>query len=506
MFFIDTLRYFVFQVFANCQAPEAYEHRGPEDFQNKEDGDSDDSDDGLDVPEYHRMSHTPQPHGTQYAPHLNHQRRTSNDSIMSDRRQSLHHVGTPQLLPHGTPPLHSRHPSLQHINTPPQHFQVPMPPAHGSPQPATSAVRGGMLQQRSMQQDNMGLGMGISTPQPYGVNYNPYGHQQVYLTAQDNPPRRPSSTPNYQYSHEQPNPYQPSPPLPPPQQQSQQQQPPPPQPDPPSQPHITEIKSKGRMKSIHTPVSSRASSLAAHFDTSRSQYERPHPPPPPRSHSVDSIHQQQHQQIIPGNMPLSNSPPPITTTTPGSTSNHSTGQRPKLSLHIPDDEDPSQQAEESGGTATPGTASPEHNRQDREDQSKSERSEETAAAAERRHSQSESFFLPPPNSASSLLPNGRLPGPGLGAFDNSNNSGGTPLSALPSRYAGDMLPSPSTFYPEFYGSLPSAGTSNIRNGYAGMMNGTPVVARAEEAGMGFSGFGEKRKGEELQGTNKRAKN
>jgi hypothetical protein len=108
-----------------------------------------------------------------------------------------------------------------------------------------------------------------------------------------------------------------------------------------------------------------------------------------------------------------------------------------------------------------------------------------------------------------LHPNSRLPGPGLGAFD-SGASGGTPLSALPSRYAGDMLPSPSTFYPEFYGNLPSAGTSNMRSGFSGLMNGTPIVARADE-GMGFGGFGgngggEKRRAEELQGAaNKRAR-
>lgn len=99
------------------------------------------------------------------------------------------------------------------------------------------------------------------------------------------------------------------------------------------------------------------------------------------------------------------------------------------------------------------------------------------------------------------------------------------MSALPSRYAGDMLPSPSTFYPEFFGSLPSAGTSNLRGGYSGIMNGTPVVQRSEEAnpfgsfgatgGGGGSGngngngnsSGEKRRSEEIIATgNKRAKN
>ena len=233
-----------------------------------------------------------------------------------------------------------------------------------------------------------------------------------------------------------------------------------------------------------------------------------------------------------GNIPLSLSPPPITTTTPGSTSNSVSGQRPKLSLHIPDDEDPTQQADESGGSATPGTASPEVNRSTGENAGggggvKSERSSSHddrggggvsggPSTGGRRHSDSEAYFLPPPNSASSLLPNGgRLPGPGLGAYDNSNNSGGTPLSALPSRYAGDMLPSPSTFYPEFYGNLPSAGTSNLRSGFSGMMNGTPVVARADESGGGgFGGYGgngggggEKRRStDELsQGANKRAR-
>jgi hypothetical protein len=234
-----------------------------------------------------------------------------------------------------------------------------------------------------------------------------------------------------------------------------------------------------------------------------------------------------------GNVPLSLSPPPITTTTPGSTSNSVSGQRPKLSLHIPDDEDPTQQADESGGSATPGTASPELNRATGETAGtvKSERSSSRddrggggggggpvsggPSTGGRRHSDSEAYFLPPPTSASSLLPNGgRLPGPGLGAYDNSNNSGGTPLSALPSRYAGDMLPSPSTFYPEFYGNLPSAGTSNLRSGFSGMMNGTPVVARAEESGGGgFGGYsgnggGEKRRSvDELsQGANKRPRN
>jgi hypothetical protein len=150
---------------------------------------------GIDVSDYHRMSHTPQPHGTpQFPPHMGgggggHQRRTSDDSIMSDRRTS--YIGTPQLLPHRTPP-HSRHPSLQHIGTPPQHFQVPMAPGHGSPQPATSSVRGGMMQQQmqhGVPPDGMGLGIGMTTPQPYGVNYNPYGHAPVYMPQVYSSPR-----------------------------------------------------------------------------------------------------------------------------------------------------------------------------------------------------------------------------------------------------------------------------------------------------------------------------
>jgi MADS-box transcription factor len=250
------------------------------------------------------------------------------------------------------------------------------------------------------------------------------------------------------------------------------------------------------MKSIHTPVSSRASSLAAHFDTSRSSYDRP-PAPPGLSHSVDSGAQNNH---VLSNIPFSASPPPITTTTPGSTSSlPGQGQRPKLSLHIPDDEDPAQQADESGASATPGSASPE---QTRDSDVKREHPPDD-------HREGGQFFLPPPH-ASALLPNGRLPGPGLGAFDNSNNSGGTPLSALPSRYAGDMLPSPSTFYPEFYGSLPSAGTSAMRGGgYSGIMNGTPVVSRSDDsASLGYSGYGgtgEKRRGEELASGAKRAR-
>ena len=142
-------------------------------------------------PEYHHrvMSHTPQPHGTpQFHRHV-HDRNPSEDSIGSGpRRSSMQH--TPQLLPHRTPPLHPRQNSLHHIDTPPQQFQVPMIPGHSSPQPATSAVRGGIMQQQqhmhhSVGQEGMGLGIGMSTPQPYGIQYNPYGQQQhVYLSAQ----------------------------------------------------------------------------------------------------------------------------------------------------------------------------------------------------------------------------------------------------------------------------------------------------------------------------------
>jgi hypothetical protein len=154
---------------------------------------------GIDVsPEFHPrvLSHTPQPHGTpQFPHHMGHQRRLSEDSIGSSRRASLHHASTPQLLPHRTPPLqHSRQHSLQHIGTPPQQFQVPMIPNHGSPQPTTSALRGGVLQQQPMQhgvgQESMGLGIGMTTPQPYGLPYNPYGQhsQPVYLNVL--PPRK----------------------------------------------------------------------------------------------------------------------------------------------------------------------------------------------------------------------------------------------------------------------------------------------------------------------------
>lgn len=84
-----------------------------------------------------------------------------------------------------------------------------------------------------------------------------------------------------------------------------------------------------------------------------------------------------------------------------------------------------------------------------------------------------------------------------------------------------MLPSPSTFYPEFYGTLPSAGTSNVRGGFGGIMNGTPIVQRAEEAhpfggfgsgngngnGNGNGGAGEKRRSDDVgAGTSKRPKN
>ena len=38
---------------------------------------------------------------------------------------------------------------------------------------------------QGMQHEAMGLGIGMNTPQPYGLGaYNPYSHQQVYLSSQ----------------------------------------------------------------------------------------------------------------------------------------------------------------------------------------------------------------------------------------------------------------------------------------------------------------------------------
>ena len=132
------------------------------------------------------------------------------------------------------------------------------------------------------------------------------------------------------------------------------------------------------------------------------------------------------------------------------------GKRPKLKVQIP-----SEQSDD-GGSATAGS-SPR--------QSGDTAGETPAKGTETSHSSG--VVLPPPSpSASALLSAGAqgppnpfarpLP-PGTSNQNNQayngNNNMDTPMSALPSRFAEGLLPSPSSFYPEW--GFSRSGDSNM---------------------------------------------
>ena len=108
---------------------------------------------------------------------MNHQRQ-SDDSIVSDRGQSLLH-DTPQILPHRMPPSHSRHSSLhilgllRSISKSTWHLDMILSIGDKC---CTRCHDAAAIPAIWRVPDGMGLGIGINL-QSYGVNYNPYGHQ-----------------------------------------------------------------------------------------------------------------------------------------------------------------------------------------------------------------------------------------------------------------------------------------------------------------------------------------
>ncbi|UQC88137.1 MADS-box protein GGM13 [Colletotrichum lupini] len=362
------------------------EHKGPSDFNGGNDEDEDEDPEGTPPQESHMIP--PQFQGQAPFPHMRHH------------------------TPSASPPIPNGVPFPQHHGLPVQRGHTPQP---------------GMGSRPGSRQDirRMGPNMG---PQPVG----PPGSQQ--------PPVNGFA-------------YMPNPAICNPQNQPNM---------PPNMPH-------GLPQHIFTPIDENRSILSQHlasFASEQSIKAEPNRPPFPdqsnikvegnRSQSVDvgAVSRTNGSTTSPPMPPrastqslnksrnISVSSIPETTFTPPSRTNSMKlggGARPRLRVEIPDE--PSD-----GGSATAESNSPRN-------------STDTTSQTTRRHasdSHSSGMVLPPPSpSAQTLLSAGATGPPNPFARpppqQNSNMNIDTPVSALPSRFLNnEFLPSPSSFYPEWY--------------------------------------------------------
>lgn len=226
-----------------------------------------------------------------------------------------------------------------------------------------------------------------------------------------------------------------------------------------------------KQHSIFTPIDENRSILSQHLASFAEPKPVAEPPPPPpavgtasRSQSVDvgsvsrsnantsspPLPQRSNTGATIKSRNVSTSAVPETTFTPPSRSNSlrvGGAARPRLKVQIPDEQS-------DNGSATAESAGSPRN------------STEATSTSTRRNgtdSHSSGVVLPPPSpSATSLLsagatgpPNPFARPPPSHSQSNSMNID-TPVSALPSRFLNEYLPSPSSFYPEWnFGSRDS---------------------------------------------------
>ncbi|TDZ20279.1 Transcription factor RLM1 [Colletotrichum orbiculare MAFF 240422] len=447
-----------------------------------------------------------------------------------------HQPNMPPNMPHGLPPQapqYSQYPPNHH----PPHMQQYMdeqrrsmppsyPPQQGPPGPGPQVSR-----------------ISPSPPQPPTQQLPPQPPQisppsQPQQMEPQQPPHPSPQTQHQPHPHSQPQP-QPqsqSQPHAPQQQQQQQQQPPPPPPQPQenSMPAPTERRSESQERpqppllntdsaikklpqrkqhSIFTPIDENRSILSQHLasfasdqSSGKAELNRPQlteqikmepnrsqsvdvgavsrtngstssPPLPPRA-STQSLNKTR-------NISVPSIPDP--TFTPPSRTNSMKiggGARPRLRVEIPDE--PSD-----GGSATAESNSPRN-------------STDTQSQTTRRHasdSHSSGMVLPPPSpSAQTLLSAGATgpPNPFARPPPQQNNSNSmnidTPVSALPSRFLNnEFLPSPSSFYPEWY----SRGGSDSNTLPSPLNFATPVVGSGPSFLRDDNANGTKRKSPEI---------
>ncbi|KAI8297987.1 hypothetical protein K4K59_003039 [Colletotrichum sp. SAR11_240] len=477
------------------------EHKGPSDFNGGNDEDEDEEGDG-----------TP-PHGESMEPQMIPPQFQGQAPFPHMR----HHT------PSASPPIPNGMPFPQHPGHPVQRGHTPQP---------------GMGSRPASRQDirRMGPNMG---PQPVG----PPGSQQppvngfAYMPnpAIYNPQNQPNMPPNMPHGIPQHGPQYPQyPPNPhPPHMQQyieeqrrsmppnypQPQGPPQDRPQPPLLNTDSAIKKLPQRKqhSIFTPIDENRSILSQHLASFASDQSNGKGPQLPdqanikiegsRSQSVDvgavsrtngstsspPLPQRATSTSLNKTRNISVSSIPETTFTPPSRTNSMKiggGARPRLRVEIPDE--PSD-----GGSATAESNSPRN-------------STDATSQTTRRHasdSHSSGMVLPPPSpSAQTLLSAGATGPPNPFARPppqqnnnnmNSNMNIDTPVSALPSRFLNnEFLPSPSSFYPEWY----SRGGSDSNTLPSPLNFATPVVGSGPSFLRDDNATSTKRKSPEISAT------
>ncbi|KAL8903702.1 MAG: hypothetical protein Q9171_007312 [Xanthocarpia ochracea] len=459
----------------------AHEHKGPADFAGRGNLDDDDDDDmGSPLPE-DQIQHESMPQDHRYPPHLQ-----SQPPHMRQPAQSA------------SPPIQNGVPFYQRNHTPqPQMISRPQSrnmvhPSNFPNRPADYASNPASHQHHQVSQGPQGpngyaysqnpsiyTSQGVpNQQQPYYAQHPQPQHpqiQQAYMQDQ----RRQSMPPAFP-QHEQPQPPPQSQQRQHPQQQPQPPQPPqamasPPQPkqEPQQENEPGRLAKPGpaKSRSIFTPIDDSRSLLAQHWGLGKSSDSR----------EVKIEKENRSQSVDVGAMHPRNKPPEVITSPPRKASTMPQrnslpsdvqppqrgnsaqlgAKRPRLKVQIPSEQsDGGSATAESSPRESGGTAS------------------ETPAKASTDASQSSGVVLPPPSPSASAILSAGAQGPpnpfarphppnhnsnNGGSFSSSNNNNiETPISALPSRFVADgLLPSPSSFYPEWGFGRPGDGSNML---------------------------------------------
>ncbi|SPJ75791.1 probable RLM1 - transcription factor of the MADS box family [Fusarium torulosum] len=486
------------------------EHKGPSDFNGGNDDDEDEEGDGTpphgsEVVENQMMPphpyaqhqppfpqirhHTPSASppigngGGPFQAHPGHpiQRQHTPQPSIGSRpasRTDMRRMGPGMIQP--PPPNGPPHPGMNYMPNPPI-YNSPHPPGlmpqHGSHPPSHSQPQyayhqqPGPMQQQAPYMDDRRSPMPSPMPPAYTSQPPSQGIQA---------PARPTPSPQPGQQHLPPSLSQMSPPPPQPERRLQDPPPPPPiepktepqeRPQPPLLNTDSAIKKLPQRKShsIFTPIEENRSILSQHLASFTSESIKSESAAAAaaanaanaanRSQSVDvaalnraadpaksspHLPQRASTQTDEKSRTVSLSSIPETTLTPPSRSNSTKaaggpgGARPRgprLTVQIPDG------GSEGGGSARTAESNSPRN------------ATETTTQPPQRHNSQSSLVLPPPSpSASAILSAGATgpPNPFARPPPQQNVNGETPVSALPSRFlTNELLPSPSSFYPDW---------------------------------------------------------